>query len=124
VTEVEKTEMTPLQIRNEILKSAPEIIELLSDLVKHSSKGIAKTQQMAIDTLWPTIHTVAIKAQDREAIEAKTAQDIIGLLSKGKLSITEAKDLMSMMHDKADIDEAEGLLARVEEIESKLKQEK
>ena len=111
--------MTPLQIRSEILKSAPDIIVLLSDLVKHPSKGISKTQQMAIDTLWPTIHTVAIKAQDREAIEAKTSQDIVGLLSKGKVSITEAKDLMSMLRDKSDIDDIRDLMARIEELEEK-----
>lgn len=110
---------TPLNIRNKVLDSAPDIVDLLHGLITNSSKGIAKTQQMAIDTLWPTIHAVAIKAQDREAIEAKTSQDIVGLLSKGKVSITEAKDLMSMLRDKSDIDDVRDLMARIEELEEK-----
>ena len=59
--------------------------------------------------IWPTISKLLITASDTDKIDVEKAGDVIDLLKKGKISVNDAKDLISLFLDQAESDLANEL---------------
>jgi len=51
-------------------------------------------------------------------VQAQTAADIIGLIKEGRVTLTEAKELMSILSIKFEMEELSALAAKLEEVQN------
>lgn len=88
----------PLQARAKVLERADEIIELLQNVALDPSVGLCKTQQDAIDKIYPTINALIVKAQEKNALNVENTSQVLDLVKKGKVSIDEAMSLVALIN--------------------------
>lgn len=67
-------------------------------------------QAKIFDALIPIIQS----SGDIQKIEAESAQDVLGLLKEGIVTFVEARDLMTMLSTKSDIEDMKNLLEKME----------
>ena len=61
----------------------------------------------AHDDLWKALVPIIQSASMREKIDAKTSQDIVKLLANGKVSVSEARELMTILKLGAEVEAIE-----------------
>ena len=82
-----------------LLENAGPIIKHKMALAtgKSSDLDMALVDQATQDEIWKTLVPMLQTTGAREKIDAKTSQDIVKLLANGKVSISDARELMLIM---------------------------
>lgn len=78
-----------------------------------------KEQQKIIELVKPLLSTQALTKK----INAETSKDIIKLISKGKISLTEAKELMQLTGARLEVEEKEMKVAMTKKMMTMLDEE-
>lgn len=69
--------------------------------------------------VWDVAKQIILEAGDQQKIKAKNTTQVLALLKAGKVSVAEAKDLMTMLDIKTDIEEAPRIREALEKLEGK-----
>ena len=102
------------EIEEKIKKSMPALAELFMGIAlgdKVFTGG--KSQETAANKVWDSISPMIKRMGEVQVLEAQSTADVIELLGKGKVTITDAKDLMQMLSTKSDIEDVKILLEKV-----------
>jgi len=108
----------PSKLRKSFLEMASPLLEeyvnaSLGKGTLSSKDGTARAE------VWDLLRDIIVQADDTQKIRTSTTADIIKLLKRGKISIKEAKELMSILKDEYEITQAPELMAKLEELVNK-----
>lgn len=101
--------MKTYEIRKEFLEESKSVLDLIFKIINNPNEQYTLHQQSTVEMIWPTISKLLITASDIDKIDVEKAGDVIDLLKKGKISVNDAKDLISLFLDQAESDLANEL---------------
>lgn len=92
------------KIRSEFIK---DIAPLVKDMVLLArGKGVvANMDEKARDQVWEVAKQIILQTGDTQELEARNIQDVLNLIAKGKVTPSEAKDLMQLVQSKFEMEE-------------------
>ena len=113
-----KDNKTAKDMRHKLIEGALPAMEKLMEVFTDPSGEYQLTNDQAetMKLIWPTVSAMIVKESDVVKIDAQNTADIITMLKDGKLSILEAKDLMSMLSIQSDIEDIKALLVKVNQL--------
>ena len=115
VIKMENKTATAQQLRGEFLEKSKPVIEAYIKVAM--GEGALKTTDKKIsDKIFDAVMPMLQKEGDVHRIQAESTADVIKLLGQGKLSIGDAKDLMSMLSIQSDIEDIKALLVKVNQL--------
>jgi len=106
---------TAQDLRTQVLVHGSYMIEKLQKSIYNKDEDLTSQQSQAYDRLWPLLESLIIKTEDLKITNAKTSNDVIKLVSQGKISSKDGKDMMELLKDQSILDELPKLLAKLEE---------
>lgn len=109
------TEITAARIRKSFLPQAEQILNQYVDLALDNSPENKTLSDKAKEKIFDALVPVIQQAGDMRAIDASNTADILALLSKGQITLAEAKDLMHIISTKFEIDDLTSLMDKLEE---------
>ena len=115
-TLVQETDGSPEAIHAAMLKGLLPLADEMIDVSTGRIKGFSSSNNFAIKEGWEFLKDVIRDAGAAQKINAENTADVINLLSEGKLSISDAKELMNMLSLKSDIEDIKILLQRVNQL--------
>lgn len=103
-------------IRQFVLDAAEPVIKhkIAQATGQESELNLAYVDPAAVDDVWKLLGPIIQAANDVQVINAKNTADILKLLGSGKLSISEASQLMMILKTQTEIEEVKELRALVE----------
>lgn len=107
-----KKEITPTSLRKEFLEEAKPIMNAYIDVAL--GDGVLKGNKEIHGKVWEVLSQVILQADDTRKIHIKTNADILDLLSKGKVSVSEAERLMGLMQKMFEMEQLPELLEKFE----------
>ena len=112
---------TAQDLRTTLLESCNMLIrhKVCLAIGEKSPLNIALVDTKAVDDVWKAIVPIMQSTSDVFVYDAKSTNDIIMLLGRGKISINDATRLMSLLQTKQDIDDLPKLIEALQSAESK-----
>ena len=112
---------TAQELRNTLLENCESLVKhkICCATGEQSPLNIALVDEKAVDDIWKAIVPIIQSTSDVFIYDAKSTNDIIMLLGRGKISINDAIKLMSLLQAKQDIEELPKLVEALQTIESK-----
>ncbi len=105
------------EIREKFINENAEfLLEELSSVLRGEGEFSCKsnhTLSYALNLVEDSIKS----AGDIVEIQATTAQEVVGLVSKGKMTLPEAREFMQILKTQQEIEELPKLLAKLQELE-------
>ena len=94
-------------LRKEFLKDADKIVNRVKKAyTERNGESILTNQEEAVlKQVWPTLEKVILSVEDVKLVEANNVSQILSLVSKGKLTITEAKEWIGLLKDAEELED-------------------
>ena len=108
---------TAQDLRRQVLDHGVFMIEKLQNSLHNKDEDISAEQQRSYDMLWPVLEGMISKTSDLKVFEAKSANEVLNAVSRGKLTFEEAKEMMALLKDQVTIDELPKLIEKLSEME-------
>jgi len=95
--------MNATELREHFLQEhAEEILRLYRARI--DGQSLNTVDMSALDNMWQLLQSVIKAAKDKEIVETKSTSDIMQAVSKGRITVDEAKELMHLLKLQKDID--------------------
>lgn len=109
-----KKDITPNELRAEFLREAKPVMDAYLEVAK--GNGAMKGSKEIHGKVWDVLSSVILQADDLRKIRINQHTDILRLLRRGKITISEAKELMAIMKDMFEVTELPKMMEKLEEI--------
>lgn len=86
------------ELRKQLLDEAKPIIDYVCATALDRSKIDPGVDQVGLSRIWEAVIPILQKANDISAINAASTADVIQLLADGKITLTDAKDLILIVN--------------------------
>jgi len=107
-------DITPNKLRAEFIREAKPVMDAYLDVSKGT--GVLKGNKEINAKVWDVLSQIILQADDLRKIHATTHTDILKLLRRGKVTISEAKELMEIMKSVFEMEELPKLMEKFGEL--------
>ena len=107
---------TGKDIRQYVLDNVEPIMEtVMQGAIESSPHNALSNQQMTLISLvWPMLTKVVTDASDNVNLFAQNTNDVISLISKGRVSLEEAIQLMGILRTQSDVEDIKAISEKLE----------